>query len=421
MKRGLDLLQDNIFQSIVKLSLPLMGTAFIQMCYSFVDLIWLGRLSTGAVAAVGTCSFFIWIAQDITLIAKTGVSVGLSQAYGRKDEREAQEVMIAGFWINLFFCILVAGIYLFFHRQIIGYYQLEKNVENMAITYLLIISAGLIFTYLNPLFAATFYSEGNSVTPFHISVITLIFNIVMDPILIFGIGPFPKLGIAGAAIATVLAQAIATLLFLYVGRRKREIFLTVPYFCIPPKKAFFDILKLGVPASLQTCVQALVGIKLNRYIANFGAVAIAVFSIGAQIESITWMSSEGFATAFSAFFGQNYGARKFKRLEEGRKKGLQLLFGLGLSSTAILFFGAGFLFSLFIPHDAVGIAMGKTYLKIACIAELFMALEIGTAGMLNGLGLTRYPAMNAVFFNIARIPCAYFPCKFWESTEFGWH
>lgn len=407
MRKELNLLTDDIFSAIMRLSLPLMGTAFIQMCYSFIDLIWLGRLSTGAVAAVGTCSFFVWIAQDITLIAKTGVSVGLAQAYGKNNRKEAEQIMVGGFWLNLFFCFMVMTVYLIFHRSIISFYHLEKEVEEMANTYFYIISLGLIFTYLNPLFSSTFYAKGNSVTPFKISTLALIFNIVFDPILIFGIGPFPKLDIAGAAIATVLAQAIATLCFLYVGKTGRELFFHVPYGSLPSKKTFSDILQLGVPVCLQSSVQACVGIILNRYIAMFGAVAIAVFSIGAQIESITWMSADGLATAFSAFFGQNYGAGKFQRLVEGRKKGMHLLVGIGLLAGFILFFGAKWLFAVFVPNDTTAITMGADYLRIVSVSELFMAIEIGTAGMLNGLGLTRYPAVNAIVFNIVRIPIAF--------------
>ena len=101
--REVNLLKGDIFSALLKMALPLMGTAFVQMAYSLIDLMWLGRLSTGAVAAVGTCSFLVWIAQSITLIAKTGISVGLSQSYGRGDRESAREVWVSGFVLNLLF------------------------------------------------------------------------------------------------------------------------------------------------------------------------------------------------------------------------------------------------------------------------------------------------------------------------------
>ncbi|MDO5715785.1 MAG: MATE family efflux transporter [Tissierellia bacterium] len=413
MKKELNLLSGDITPIIVKMSMPLMGTAFVQMCYSLVDLMWLGRLSTGAVAAVGTCSFFVWIAQAITLVAKTGLSVGLSQSYGRQNSEEAKKVMVSGFWLNLFFCLLVTGIFLIFKKNIIGFYQLEPEVEKMTITYFTIVSIGLIFTYLNPMFATTFFSKGNSVTPFNISIIALIFNIIMDPILIFGWKKIPAFGIGGAAYATVLAQALATLLYLYIGKKSREIFWRVNYFKLPSKEYFMDILYLGVPASLQSTVHAFVGIILNRFIASFGAVAIAVYSIGSQIESISWMSADGFATAFSAFFGQNYGARQFDRLQRGRRSGMWIVSAVGIFAFVLLFLGSKFLFTLFIPHDPEAIELGVLYLQIVAPSQYFMAIEIGTTGMLNGLGLTKYPALNAVILNIIRIPLAPLLISLW--------
>lgn len=406
MKKNLNLLEGNIFKSILALSLPLMGTAFVQMCYSLVDLMWLGRLSTGAVAAVGTCSFFIWIAQAVTLIAHTGLSVGISQAYGRNNQEEAENVMIGGFWLNLILCFLLTSIYLIFKSQIIGFYHLEEKVKDLSLIYFTIVSWGLIFTFMNPAFSAIFLANGNSMTPFTISIIALITNIILDPILIFGLGFFPKMGIAGAATATVFAQAIATILYIFAGLRGKEIFTRVNFFKKIDLKYFTDHLRLGFPPCFQSSVQAVCGIILTKYIATYGAVSIAVYSIGSQIESISWMTSDGFSIAFSAFFGQNYGAKNFERLKEGRKACLKIINFVGISSCLLMFLFPHFLYKLFIPGDVEVINNGVIYLRILALSEYFMPVEIGTAGMMNGLGLTNYPAINAVILNLARIPLA---------------
>ncbi|MDU6782822.1 MAG: MATE family efflux transporter [Peptoniphilus harei] len=389
------------------MALPLMGTAFVQMAYSLVDLMWLGRLSTGAVAAVGTCSFLVWIAQSITLIAKTGISVGLSQAYGRGDSKSAKEVWVSGFILNLIFCLSLTILYISMRNKIIGIYNLDSEVHKMAADYLLIVSAGLIFTFLNPVLSAAFFSKGNSITPFKISIISLFINLILDPFLIFGLSIFPKLGIRGAAIATVFAQMISTLLYLYVGYKDREIFVRTNYFTIPQKEYFKSILSLGFPASLQSLIHAMVGMVLNKYIASFGALYIAVYSIGSQIESISWMTADGFSVAFSAFFGQNFGAKNYERLHNGRREAMKIVNIIGISTSLLLFFFAKNLFTLFIPRDPEAIIKGIDYLKIVSISQYFMALEIGTTGMLNGLGLTKYPAINAMILNISRIPLAF--------------
>ena len=405
--REVNLLKGDIFSALLKMALPLMGTAFVQMAYSLVDLMWLGRLSTGAVAAVGTCSFLVWIAQSITLIAKTGISVGLSQAYGRGDSKSAKEVWVSGFILNLIFCLSLTILYISMRNKIIGIYNLDREVHKMAADYLLIVSAGLIFTFLNPVLSAAFFSKGNSITTFKISIISLFINLILDPFLIFGLSIFPKLGIKGAAIATVFAQMISTLLYLYVGYKDREIFVRTNYFTIPQKEYFKSILSLGFPASLQSLIHAMVGMVLNKYIASFGALYIAVYSIGSQIESISWMTADGFSVAFSAFFGQNFGAKNYERLHNGRREAMKIVNIIGISTSLLLFFFAKNLFTLFIPRDPEAIIKGIDYLKIVSISQYFMALEIGTTGMLNGLGLTKYPAINAMILNISRIPLAF--------------
>ncbi|MBS5946625.1 MAG: MATE family efflux transporter [Peptoniphilus harei] len=405
--REVNLLKGDIFSALLKMALPLMGTAFVQMAYSLVDLMWLGRLSTGAVAAVGTCSFLVWIAQSITLIAKTGISVGLSQAYGRGDSKSAKEVWVSGFILNLIFCLSLTILYISMRNKIIGIYNLDSEVHKMAADYLLIVSAGLIFTFLNPVLSAAFFSKGNSITTFKISIISLFINLILDPFLIFGLSIFPKLGIRGAALATVFAQMISTLLYLYVGYKDREIFVRTNYFTIPQKEYFRSILSLGFPASLQSLIHAMVGMVLNKYIASFGALYIAVYSIGSQIESISWMTADGFSVAFSAFFGQNFGAKNYERLHNGRREAMKIVNIIGISTSLLLFFFAKNLFTLFIPRDAEAIIKGIDYLKIVSISQYFMALEIGTTGMLNGLGLTKYPAINAMILNISRIPLAF--------------
>lgn len=408
MKRDIDLLNDDITTSIIKLSMPLMGTAFIQMAYSLVDLIWLGKLSTEAVAAVGSIGFFIWISMALTLIAKTGLSVRMSQAYGKKDNESLVEIIRSGFQVNAIIYLTISLIYFLLKDKLIGFYRLDPLVESLADKYFTIIIIGLIFTFSAPILSSVYYSKGNSSTPFKVSTIGLVFNIIVDPLLIFGIGVFPKLGIVGAALATVLSQAIIVLIYLLLGIRNSELYIRVNYLEKFNLKKSLDIFKLGYPAALQSIIHASVGIVFNRFISSFGAAAISAFAIGSQIESISWMSADGFSVAFSSIFGQNYGAEKFSRLKKARREGLKILSFLGIFAAGLLFFAGEYLFKIFIPSDAEVIRMGTSYLKINAISELFMAYEIGTTGMLNGLGLTKYPAINAVVFNILRIPMALF-------------
>ncbi len=182
----------------------------------------------------------------------------------------------------------------------------------MAIEYLKIISFGMTFYFMNPIFSTTLNSSGDSITPFKVNAIGLVFNMVLDPLLMFGIGPIRGgFGIkGGAASATVIAQIIVSITFVIIGKRNETLYSHVKIFKNPEMDYIKRIIKLGFPAFLQTSAHAGIGMILTRIIAGFGSTPIAVQSVGSQIESLSWMTSEGFSAAISAFIGQNYGAKK---------------------------------------------------------------------------------------------------------------
>lgn len=406
MMKNENLLEGSILKVLFRLAMPLMGISFVEMAYSLVDTMWLGRLSTAAVAAVGGVHIFVWLAHSIVLIGRTGLSVGMSQAYGKGDDGEARDYLAAGFQVSLFLAILVGGTYFFARNYLLGFYRLSPDVYILAEKYLKIIAVGMIFFFFNPMLSAIFVSKGNSITPFKVSALALILNMILDPILIFGWSFVPALGVAGAAYATVFAQAFATFAYIYILIVSRSE-LTKTNFIQLKSKYLINILTIGVPTCLQSMVHALVGLVLNRYISGFGSSYIAVYAIGSQVESISWMTAEGYAVAVSAFTGQNYGAERYERIHKGYLKSMMIMGSLGIFATIGLFFFGKDLFEIFVPNDPQTIVAGALYLRILSLSQFFMILEIVTSGTMNGLALTRYPSFVAVLFNILRIPMAF--------------
>lgn len=412
MTNNINLTEGKIRRTLVKLALPIMGTSFIQMAYNLTDIIWLGRLSTEAVAAAGTAGFFLWFGSSLILIAQIGVGVNVAQFLGKKDIESAKQYISNGLQLNLFIALVYSLFLFIFKRQIIGFFHLQDaNVVRMAIEYLAIISIGITFHFLNPVFSAILNSSGNSITPFKINTMGLIANIIIDPILIFGLGPLPKLGIKGAALATILAQFLVTTLFLIVGKKYSTIYSHVKIFKKPVFSIIRNITKLGTPPFIQLGLHAVIGMIINRILADFGPVAVAVQSIGSQIESISWMTAEGFAAAISAFTGQNLGAKKHRRIRDGYIQGIQILGGIGIFTTLLLIFGAETLFTIFVPDDPAAIKEGITYLRILGLSQFFMTIEIGTTGAFDGLGKTLPPTLNSIVLNTLRIPAAIFLSK----------
>ncbi|GAA0085680.1 MATE family efflux transporter [Clostridium sp. CTA-7] len=405
MKKSVDLVSENITSTLLKLSIPILGTSFIQMAYNMIDMMWVGRIGSDAVAAVGTAGFFTWFGNSLVFISKIGAEVGVAQSIGKKDFKEKNKFIYNSLLINMLIALIYTAILITFRNQLIGFFNLgDFRITNMAVDYLIIVSMGMIFSFLNPLFTGIFNASGSSKIPFLINTIGLVFNIVFDPILIFGLFGFPKLGVAGAALATVAAQVIVTIIFI-VSFIKNGYSLSLKNKKYINKTCIYRICKLGIPTALQNCMFAFFAMVIGRVVASWGPVSIAVQKVGSQIEAISWMTAEGFAAALTAFVGQNYGANRWDRILKGYKATMIMAIVVGTFSTMLLVFAGERVFSIFIP-ELEAISQGAVYLKILGYSQLFMCIEITTAGAFSGLGNTVTPSWVSIVFTGLRIPLA---------------
>lgn len=401
-----NLTKGSIFKALFRLAIPIMGTSFVQMAYNMTDMIWVGRVGPRAVAAVGTAGFFTWLAMAFILIPKIGAEVGVAQSVGRQDMKEAKVYIKHSIQMIICLALFYAFVLIIFRKSLIEFFNLgEEDIINNAINYLVIISIGLVFYFINPVFSAIFNGYGDSKTPFIINTIGLIINMILDPLLILGIGPFPRLEVIGAAIATVIAQITVTIIFITIAKQRHELFSELNLLKGPDRDHIRKIVKLGLPVALQSGLFTIFAMFIARIIAQWGPIPIAVQKVGSQIEAISWMTAGGFQTAMSAFVGQNYGAKKWDRVFKGYFVGLAIVSVIGIFATSLLVFGARPVFSIFIPEEE-SIRYGIVYLKILGLSQLFMCIEITTAGAFNGLGKTVPPSIVGILFNGLRIPAA---------------
>ena len=405
MKKKVDLVSGSIVKTLLTLSLPILGTSFIQMAYSLVDMIWIGKAGSAAVAAVGTAGFFAWFGNSMVMITKTGAEVGVSQSIGKNNEKERKCYVYS----SIFLCILMSIIYgiilIAFKDKLIGFFNLgDPVIIKMSIDYLIVISLGMICAFLNPQFTGIFTASGNSKTPFVVNTVGLIMNIILDPILIFGIGGIKPLGVVGAALATVLSQMLVTIIFIYT-------FIKNGYNFSFNNKRFVklkylkSICVLGGPTAIQNCLFTFFSMLIGRIVASAGPIAIAVQKVGSQIESISWMTAGGFASALTAFVGQNYGAKRNDRVIKGYVSTIIISCILGVFTTLLLVFAGGPIFSIFIDEKEA-ILQGIDYLRILGYSQLFMCIEITTSGAFYGVGKTITPSIVGIIFTGLRVPIA---------------
>lgn len=408
-KRTLDLTNGPILRTLTELSLPIMASAFLGTAYSITDMAWIGTLGAKAVAGVGIGGMYVWLSQGLVSLARMGGQVNVAQCCGRGDRTSAIKYTEASIRLTFLFGIVFAAVCLLFTRPLISFFHLSDTVSfQYAETYLRITCGLILFSYMNYTLTGLYTAQGDSRTPFKANLAGLAANMVLDPLLILGIGPFPKLKVYGAAIATVTAQALVmAVMILEVFRKKNEdnLLRKIRLFSRVPGACYRSICRIGIPTALQGSIYCIISMVLTRMVSAFGPGAVATQRVGGQIESISWNTADGFAAALNAFMAQNYGASKHGRIRKGYTISFRTIALWGLLVTALFILFPEPIARLFFHEEAV-INTAVNYLVIIGIGESFMCVEMMTIGALSGLGLTRLCSIISITLTGARIPLA---------------
>ena len=406
--KNIDLLNGPIFSSLTKLAIPITATALVQMTYNLTDMAWIGRVGSAAVTAVGSGSMYTWLSQGFMMIAKMGSQIKVSHALGQQDEEEAVRYAQGGLQLGILFAVLFSLVSIFCSGPMIRFFGLQDQttIYNAEI-YLKITCGGIIFSFLNAILTGILIAMGNSQISFRANVVGLIINMVLDPILIFGIGPVPALGVMGAAIATVLAQCVVAVIILGSIRHYSLVFPHIRLLSVTPWENIRTILHVGFPLGLQNILFTSISMILTRIVAGFGDSAVAVQRLGSQIESISWMTVDGFAAAINSYVGQNFGAKQFKRIRRGYLVAVLIILVWGTFTSCLLIFGGKYIFEIFIQEQDI-VPMGIDYLTILGFSQLFMCVEMISSAAMSGLGKTGVSSAISITLTSIRIPMSFF-------------
>ncbi len=397
-----------ILKTLTKLAIPIMASSFLGTLYNITDMAWIGLLGSKAVAGVGVGGMFTWLSQGLAAMARMGGQVQVAQCIGRGERDRAHGFAQAAVQLAALMGMAYAVISLVFTRQMVAFFQLtDPEAQTAALSYTKIACGLIVFSFLTLTMTGLYTAQGDSKTPFLANLIGLVTNMILDPVLILGPGPFPKLGVVGAAIATVTAQAIVmTMMILGVIIQKKEnvlkgIHLTAKI----PREYLGGLCRIGIPTAIQGMAYCAISMVLTRMVSAYGAEAVATQRVGGQIESISWNTADGFAAALNAFIAQNYGAGKMDRVRKGYRASLWTvgIWGLLISFVFICFPQA--IADIFF-HEPKAVATAVGYLVIIGFSEAFMCVELTTVGALSGLGRTRLCSIISIAFTSARIPLA---------------
>ena len=397
-----------ILKTLTKLAIPIMASSFLGTLYNITDMAWIGLLGSKAVAGVGVGGMFTWLSQGLAAMARMGGQVQVAQCIGRGERDRAHGFAQAAVQLATLMGMAYAVISLVFTRQMVAFFQLtDPEAQIAALSYTKIACGLIVFSFLTLTMTGLYTAQGDSKTPFLANLIGLVTNMILDPVLILGPGPFPKLGVVGAAIATVTAQAIVmTIMILGVIIQKKENVLKgIRLTAKIPKEYLGGLCRIGIPTAIQGMAYCAISMVLTRMVSAYGAEAVATQRVGGQIESISWNTADGFAAALNAFIAQNYGAGKMERVRKGYRASLWTvgIWGLLISFVFICFPQA--IADIFF-HEPKAVATAVGYLVIIGFSEAFMCVELTTIGALSGLGRTRLCSIISIAFTSARIPLA---------------
>ena len=392
-----------IQKQLFHLALPVMGTSFIQMAYSFTDMVWVGTLGSKAVAAIGAVGILTWTTNSIALLNKVGSEVTVSQSIGLKNMERAKDlaqhnltisILIAAVWTLLLFILA---------PLLIGLFGLEEDVFHLSTNYLRIVALAFPFLFLSATMTGIYNASGHTKVPFWINGIGLVTNMVLDPVLIH----LCCLGTNGAALATFLSQMLVCMLFIYMLKKRFPLFESFQLFTKKLKPEYIrSIIKLGLPVSMLNTFFSLISLFLARIATTQGGhLGMMTLTAGGQLEALAWYTAQGFSTALSTFTAQNYSALKFDRMVKGYFTTIKMTSIFGIICTIGFYFFGDEIFSLIVSNPEAYQA-GGLYLRIDSVSMLLMTYEITNQGFFYGISRTIPPATISIVFNILRIPLA---------------
>jgi putative MATE family efflux protein len=389
--------------------LPVIGSSFMMMAYNFINMIFVGRLGSDAVAAVGSASFFMHLRWGLSSLLTVGAGIRVSHAIGNGNTQLAKGYVRSGILAVIGLALVYYTFLFFAGNELIGLIRLNNaEIENAAAGYLLLIGLCIPFSFQNLFFTSVFIGSGDSKSPFRINATALAINILLDYLFIFQAG----MGINGAALGTIISQATGTIMFYFKLNGSTTL---KPIGTAFQSSLLKNILQLGISPTIQRVSFTIVAIVMARIISNWGPSAIAVQKVGVQIEAISYMTAAGFLAALSTISGQAFGAGDYRKQWQAFRSGMLLAFILGILTSAVLIAFAEPLFSIFLS-DPESIAMGREYLIILGFSQLFMVMELMATGAFFGWGKTNIPAITGIALTVLRIPMALAFISLWQNA-----
>ncbi len=306
---------------IVSMSLPAMFSMLVQSLYNIVDSAFVAQLGEGALTAVSLAFPIQMLIISVAVGTGIGINSLVSRRLGEKNQAEANSAATHGILLGLFSGIIVAILGLLFTRFFFECFTNDKTMIDMGYSYIIIITTLSFGSFVQINIEKTLQATGNMIYPMIFQLVGAITNIILDPIMIFGLFGFPKLGVSGAAIATVIGQIFAMLLSLYiVFKKSHDVHITFKGFKLN-FKTIKNIYAVGFPSMVMQSIGSILIVGLNSILITFSDAAVSVLGIYYKLQSFIFMPVFGLTQGVMPIMGYNYGAKNKHRLLSALKIG----------------------------------------------------------------------------------------------------
>lgn len=393
------LFEGSILKNLLRMSVPTMMGYLFQSAYDLVDLIWIGKISSSAVAAATIFTIIFWMVDILNeIIGTSSVSV-ISQSYGNGDNEKTTIAIEQTLIFKALVAVIAAILMFIFIKPLIGFFTKDSVVMKSALQY------GYIRIFFLPVMFSSFTINtafrciGDAKKPMIVMIIAAIFNVILDPLFMFKKVPGTNIpgfnmGIFGAGLATVISTTIAfTLALIIFITQEKHIKLNFKRLFKLDWNIDKKLLTIGISSGFQMLSKNLAGIIVLKFVAFYGTSAVAAIGIGNRLMNFTNMPIVGLSMGSSAIVGQCLGANKINKAKESATNACVLGACIMTILAIIIFMFPKFIMNIFINSEEV-INIGKTMLRIISIGFIAMGAAMGIGSVFPGSGYN-FPYFSA--------------------------
>jgi len=396
-----------IVSTIFRLAWPVVASMFLEFALSITDYFWVGYLGTPEQDAITTSMVVSWTVFATISIVITGLTALVSRAIGAEDTNEAAFISKQGIQLGIGIGIIFTTLGFTLTPSILTFMKAAPNVIAIGVPYLRIYFLAMAFFFVNDALGAIFRATGNTKSPTIAFAAGTVINIILDPILIFGWGVIPPMGVTGAAIATsfsVVACFVIFIILLY--KNQLEFSLRDWYRQKTDFTMIRKIIKIGMPISMQNLIFVFIYWFLIQLVHYYGDAAGAAMGVGHRMESLSFLVAVAFSVAASTLVGQNLGANKPERAARCAWWTVRIIV-IETFIVSVVFVTIPELIAGIFSSDPATLEIAVDYLIILGLSQIFMGIEIVLEGAFSGAGNTIPPMVVSGTWSIMRLPLAY--------------